>query len=73
MQALLPTSGISTALQNNYIAPNATGLINWSMTDRIDYSSIRRDTLTFIAAMAVRPAPIPSAKPRRAATLGRFP
>jgi hypothetical protein len=51
MQALLPTSGISSALQNNYIAPNATGLVNWSTTDRIDYLINSRDTLSLIAAI----------------------
>ncbi|MGO9317083.1 MAG: carboxypeptidase regulatory-like domain-containing protein [Terracidiphilus sp.] len=50
MQALLPTSGISSALQNNYIAPNATGLINWSTTDRIDFLPTSSDTITFIFA-----------------------
>jgi hypothetical protein len=50
MQALLPTSGISSALQNNYIAPNATGLINWSTTDRIDFLPTSSDTITFLFA-----------------------
>jgi hypothetical protein len=50
MQAFLPTSGVSTALANNYIAPNATGLINWSTTDRIDFLPTQSDTLTFIFA-----------------------
>jgi hypothetical protein len=51
MQAFLPSSGISTALQNNYVAPNATGLVNWSTTERIDYLVTSKDTLTFIAAI----------------------
>ena len=51
MQALLPTTGISTALQNNYVAPNATGLVNWSMTHRIDYIVDPKDTLTLIATV----------------------
>jgi hypothetical protein len=50
MQALLPTSGISSALANNYIAPNATGLTNWSTTDRIDFLPTSSDTLTFVFA-----------------------
>jgi hypothetical protein len=50
MQALLPASGISSALQNNYIAPNATGLINWSTTDRIDFLPTSSDTVVFIFA-----------------------
>ncbi len=50
MQALLPTTGISSTLQNNYIAPNATGLINWSTTDRIDFLPTSSDTITFLFA-----------------------
>ena len=50
MQALLPKTGITSALQNNYIAPNATGLVNWSTTDRIDFLPTASDTLTFIFA-----------------------
>ena len=44
MQSFLPT-GISSALQNNYIAPNHTGLTNWSTTDRIDYNISNNDKL----------------------------
>jgi hypothetical protein len=51
MQALLPKTGIGTTLQNNYVSPNATGLVNWSLTHRIDYLVNSRDTLTFIAAI----------------------
>jgi hypothetical protein len=50
MQALLPTTGISSTLQNNYIAPNATGLTNWSTTDRIDFLPTSSDTVVFIFA-----------------------
>jgi hypothetical protein len=50
MQAFLPTTGISTALQNNYIAPNATGLVNWSFTNRLDYVINSKDTLSFVQA-----------------------
>jgi hypothetical protein len=50
MQKLLPQTGIGTALQNNYIAANATGLTNWSTTDRIDFLPTSSDTLTFIFA-----------------------
>jgi hypothetical protein len=51
MQSFLPTTGISSALQNNYVAPNKTGLTNWSTTDRIDYNVTKKDTLTFVAAI----------------------
>ena len=55
MQAVLaakvPASSIGTALQNNYLSPNATSLVNWSTTDRIDYLVNSKDTLTLIAAI----------------------
>ena len=51
MQALIPTAGLGTGLQNNYISPNATGLTNWSTTERIDYLINSRDTLTLVAAI----------------------
>jgi hypothetical protein len=51
MQALLPATGISSALQNNYVSPNATGLVNWSMTHRLDYIINSKDTLTLIASI----------------------
>lgn len=50
MQSFLP-SGISTALQNNFVAPNRTGLTNWSTTDRIDVAFSAKDTLTLLAAI----------------------
>jgi hypothetical protein len=50
MQAFLPTTGVSSALQNNYISPNATGLVNWSTTDRIDFLPTSTDTLSFVFA-----------------------
>ncbi|MES2391538.1 MAG: TonB-dependent receptor [Acidobacteriota bacterium] len=50
MQSFLP-SGIGTTNQNNYIAPNRTGLTNWSMTDRIDYIVGPKDTVTMVAAL----------------------
>ncbi|WP_158819947.1 TonB-dependent receptor [Granulicella sp. S156] len=37
--------------QNNYLAPNKTGLVNWSTTDRIDYVINPKDTLTMVAAI----------------------
>ena len=50
MQSFLP-SGISSALQNNFISPNSTGLKNWSTTDRIDYNVGPKDTITMVAAI----------------------
>ncbi|MGD0901634.1 MAG: TonB-dependent receptor, partial [Terracidiphilus sp.] len=51
MQAFLPNSQIGTGLQNNYLAPNATGLTNWSMTHRLDYIVNSRDAFSFVAAI----------------------
>ena len=51
MQQFLPAIHASAGLTGNYIAPNATGLVNWSMTHRIDYLINSRDTLSFVAAI----------------------
>ncbi len=51
MQKFLPKTGIGSGLQNNYVAPNPTGLSNWSTTDRIDYLVNTKDTLSFVAAI----------------------
>ncbi len=50
MQSYLP-AGIGTSPQNNYIAPNRTGLSNWSTTDRIDYDISPKNILTMIVAI----------------------
>ncbi|HZL25170.1 MAG TPA: TonB-dependent receptor [Acidobacteriaceae bacterium] len=50
LQSFLPAS-IGTQAQNNYIAPNRTGLVNWSTTDRIDYVISPKHTLTMVAAI----------------------
>jgi hypothetical protein len=59
MQAFLPNAGIGTGPQNNFEAPNATGLTNWSMTHRIDYIVNSRDTLSFIAAIGRQASSVP--------------
>ncbi|SEG48109.1 Carboxypeptidase regulatory-like domain-containing protein [Bryocella elongata] len=50
MQSFLP-SGIGTGNQNNFIAKNKTGLVNWSTTDRIDWVASKKDNVTFMAAI----------------------
>lgn len=50
MQSFLPALS-SQALQNNYVAPNPTGLKNWSTTDRIDYVINQKHMLTMVAAL----------------------
>ena len=47
MQQFLPPLS-NQNLQNNYLAPNHTGLVNWSTTDRIDYVIGAKDTLTLV-------------------------
>jgi hypothetical protein len=66
MQSFLP-SGIGNGLSNNFVAPNPTGLKNWSTTDRIDYVIGSRDTMTMIAAIG-RQA---SRNPQSQTTAGR--
>ncbi|HTD97178.1 MAG TPA: TonB-dependent receptor [Edaphobacter sp.] len=50
LQSFIPALS-NQNLQNNYIAPNPTGLVNWSTTDRIDYAFTKKDTLTMVAAI----------------------
>jgi len=75
MQALLPpAAGINqAALQNNYIAPNPTGLTNWSTTDRIDYLATASDTLTFIAAIGRQASSIPVGQNTAGRNVGPIP
>lgn len=50
LQSFLPALP-NLPLQNNYVAPNNTGLVNWSTTDRIDYIISSKNTLTMVAAI----------------------
>jgi hypothetical protein len=67
MQKFLPQVPAANGLLGNYIAPNATGLVNWSMTHRIDYIVNSRDTLSFMAAIGRQASSVPVAQ----TTLGR--
>ena len=58
LQSFLPSIS-STALGNNYIAPNLTGLTNWSTTSRIDYVIGSRDTLTVLGAVGRQASSVP--------------
>jgi hypothetical protein len=73
MQAFLPATGISTALQNNYIAPNRTGLSNWSTTDRIDYMINTKDTLTMVAAIGRQASSVPVGQTTAGRDVGPLP
>ena len=50
MQSHIPTL-TNQNVQNNYLAANKTGLVNWSTTDRIDYVITPKDTLTMVVAI----------------------
>jgi len=72
MQSLLPAIS-STSLQNNYVAPNATGLVNWSMTDRIDYLVNSKDTLSFVAAIGRQASSFPVGQTTAGRNVGPIP
>jgi len=77
MQAFLASTGvnktITTALQNNYVAPDATGLVNWSMTHRIDYTVDSRDTLSFIASIGRQASSFPTGQTTAGRDVGPIP
>ena len=72
MQSFLPT-GIGTSVSNNYIAPNATGLTNWSTTSRIDYTISSRDTLSFIGAVGRQASSVPVGQTTTGRNVGPVP
>jgi hypothetical protein len=63
MQAFLSSlninNAVTTALQNNYVAPDSTGLVNWSMTHRLDYDVNSHDTLSFVASIGRQASSVP--------------
>ena len=73
MQSFLPTSGIGTSLSNNYIAPNQTGLTNWSTTSRIDYTITSRDTLSAIGAVGRQASSVPVGQTTSGRNVGPVP
>jgi hypothetical protein len=58
LQSFIPALS-NQAPQNNFNAPNATGLTNWSTTDRIDYVITPKDTLTLTAAIGRQASSVP--------------
>jgi hypothetical protein len=69
----LPASSIGTALQNNYIAPNLTGLVNWSTTSRIDYQISSRDTITVLGAVGRQASSVPVGQTTAGRNVGPVP
>jgi hypothetical protein len=59
LQANLPTTGIGTALQNNFLSQNASYLNNWSTTSRIDYNPSAQDTFSVIGAIGRQASGVP--------------
>jgi hypothetical protein len=76
MQAFLsgiPAGSISNALQNNYVAPNATGLVNWSTTSRIDYMITQNDTLSVLGAVGRQASSVPVGQTTAGRNVGPVP
>jgi hypothetical protein len=73
MQSFLPTSGISNSLSNNYIAPNQTGLTNWSTTSRIDYTLTSKDTISAIGAVGRQASSVPVGQTTAGRNVGPVP
>lgn len=73
LQSMLPTTGISTALSNNYIGPNPTGLTNWSTTSRIDYAMNSKDTWSFIGAVGRQASSVPVGQTSSGRNIGPVP
>ncbi|HEX4067111.1 MAG TPA: carboxypeptidase-like regulatory domain-containing protein [Acidobacteriaceae bacterium] len=66
-------SQLSSALQNNYVAPNATGLVNWSTTSRIDYIINNHDTLTVLGAVGRQASSVPVGQTTSGRNVGPVP
>jgi len=73
MQKFLPAIPNAASLTGNYIAPNATGLVNWSMTHRIDYLVSSRDTLSFVAAIGRQASSFPVGQTTAGRNVGPLP
>ncbi len=69
----LPAGAVSSSLQNNYVAPNATGLTNWSTTSRIDYVMSSRDTLTALGAVGRQASSVPVGQTTAGRNVGPVP
>lgn len=66
-------SQLTSALQNNYVAPNATGLVNWSTTSRIDYLVTPKDTLTVLGAVGRQASSVPVGQTTSGRNVGPVP
>lgn len=69
----LPAGAIGSALQNNYVAPNLTGLTNWSTTSRIDYQLNDKDRLSLVAAVGRQASSVPVGQTTSGRNVGPVP
>jgi Carboxypeptidase regulatory-like domain/TonB dependent receptor len=72
MQSYLPALS-NQNLQNNYVAPNKNGLVNWSTTDRVDYIMTPKDTLTMVAAIGRQASSNPAGQTTAGRNVGPIP
>ena len=72
MQSFLPALTNQNP-QNNYLAPDHTGLVNWSTTDRIDYDISSKDTLTMVAAIGRQASSVPVGQTTAGRNVGPIP
>jgi len=73
LQSSLPAISNPLSLQNNYVAPNPTGLTNFSTTERIDYIINPKDTLTMVAAIGRQASSNPTGQTTAGRNVGPIP
>jgi len=73
MQKTLPAIPNATALTGNYIGANATGLSNWSMTHRVDFTIDSKDTLSLVAAIGRQASSFPVGQTTAGRNVGPIP
>jgi hypothetical protein len=72
LQSFLP-GGIGTSATSNFVAPNFTGLSNWSTTDRIDFNVTSKDTITVLAALGRQASAVPQGQQTAGRNVGPVP
>jgi len=72
LQSYLPALS-SQDPENNFNAPNGTGLNNWSTTDRIDYLISSKNTLSLLAAVGRQASSVPVGQTTSGRNVGPVP
>ncbi len=72
MQSFIPTLS-NQGTGNDYMAPNASALVNWSMTHRLDYVISAKDTMTLIAAIGRQASSVPVGQTTSGRNIGPVP